>query len=116
MKLLTEDAVLICGHPGGKVNNQPSQSFVTIGHKRVLVANDPQGWSISNCSNISVNMKPCQATINVTNVKGGYSTFLSVGGHAICLDTITGLTDGTPPGGVNYTVRSPGQDFVTGSA
>ena len=27
-------------------------------------------------------------------------------------DTVTGLTDGTPPGGVKYHVREPGQDFV----
>ena len=31
-----------------------------------------------------------------------------------CLDSVRGLTDGTPPGTVHYQVRSPGQDWVRG--
>ena len=33
----------------------------------------------------------------------------------LCLDTVVGKTDGTPPGVVIYHVRQPGQDFVEGS-
>jgi hypothetical protein len=36
-----------------------------------------------------------------------------IDGCAVCLDTVTGLTDGTPPGIVTYKVRSPGQTLVT---
>ena len=42
----------------------------------------------------------------------GYSDLLRVEGRRICLETVTGLTDGTPPGTVLYEVRDPGQDVV----
>jgi hypothetical protein len=31
----------------------------------------------------------------------------------MCLDTVNGLTDGTPPGVVEYKVRHAGQELVT---
>jgi hypothetical protein len=31
----------------------------------------------------------------------------------VCLDTVTGLTDGTPPGIVTYKVRHAGQALVS---
>ena len=46
----------------------------------------------------------------------GYSTFLKIDGHKICLDTVRGLTDGTPPGVVEYKVRIPGQGLVAATA
>jgi hypothetical protein len=49
-------------------------------------------------------------------VKSGYSDFVRIDGKRICLDTVTGLTDGTPPGTVEYKVRSAGQDFVSEAA
>jgi hypothetical protein len=42
----------------------------------------------------------------------GYSSFVRINGRAVCLDTVTGFTDGTPPGVVKYIVRHPGQKFV----
>ncbi len=42
----------------------------------------------------------------------GYSEWLRIGGKRVCLDTVTGLTDGTPPGTVKYEVRDPGQRLV----
>jgi hypothetical protein len=36
-----------------------------------------------------------------------------IDGRRVCLDTVTGLTDGTPPGTIKYEVRSPGQDLVS---
>jgi hypothetical protein len=49
-------------------------------------------------------------------VRGGYSTFIRISGSPVCLDTVWGLTDGTPPGIVKYQVASPGQQFVSGAA
>lgn len=111
MRLLTEDAVMTCAHLLGKVDVQFSQEWVTVEGRKLLVAEDPEGRDISRCPNYGVAIKPCTHTLAV---KEGYSTFLRVDGHRICLDSVQGLTDGTPPGTVLYQVRAPGQDWVTG--
>jgi len=108
--VMTEDAIVICSHQLGNVSNQPSQKLVTINNRRVLVDNDPEQRSIRLCPNIGVTMKPCQNTLKVMV---GYSTFVKIDGKKICLQTVTGLTDGTPPGIVNYSVRAAGQQLVT---
>jgi hypothetical protein len=76
----------------------------------MLVEADPQGRSISMCPNVSVNFKPCTNTLAV---RTGYSRLVSISGHAVCLESVVGFTDGTPPGAVEYNVRDPGQAFVT---
>lgn len=112
MKVLVREAVLRCGHDG-KVANVPSQTWVRVAGSPVLVEPDPQGRSISMCPNVGINIKPCGTTLAV---RTGYSTFVRIGGHTVCLDSVSGFTDGTPPGLVRYTVRDPGQDFVAASA
>ena len=108
MNLLTEDAGLICPHQG-KVNVQPSQSLVTINARKVLVETDPAGKGIDGCINVGPGIRPCLLTLNV---REGYSELLRVQGHRVCLDTVSGFTDGTPPGSVLYSVKDPGQDLV----
>jgi len=110
MLWLTEDAVLVCKHEHGRVRLAPLQAVVTISSRRVLVEKDPEGRPIGGCPNIGATIKPCTTTLPVTE---GYSDFLRIDGRRVCLDTVTGLTDGTPPGVVKYKVRSPGQDFVS---
>jgi hypothetical protein len=107
--LLTEDAHLICDHVLGKVGVEPGQTLVTIARRNVLVETDPESRPIRGCPNIGATIKPCRQTLRV---QVGYSNLLRINGKRICLDTVTGLTDGTPPGGVKYHVREPGQDFV----
>lgn len=109
MQWLTEDAVLTCKHELGIVRIAPTQDLVTIGQRKVLVENNPEGRPIVGCPNISATIKPCTATLKV---EAGYSDFLRINGQRICLDSVTGLTDGTPPGVVKYIVRLPGQNFV----
>lgn len=113
MKVLTEDALLVCDHILGKVSIQATQNLVTIAGRKVLVENNPEGRPIGGCPNIGPTIKPCQTTLKV---KVGYSTFIRINGHALCLDTVEGFTDGTPPGFVNYKVRNPGQTLVEASA
>lgn len=108
MKILVQKGVLRCGHDGSVVN-EPSQEWVAVTGSPVLVQPDPQGRSINGCPNVGLNIKPCKTTLVVAK---GYSTFVRIGGRAACLDTVEGFTDGTPPGAVKYTVRSPGQGFV----
>lgn len=109
MKFLTEDAVLVCDHENGIVAIAASQAWLTIAGRAVLVDSDPEGRPIAGCPNTGAMIKPCTSTLKV---KKGYSDFIRVDGKAVCLDTVTGLTDGTPPGVVDYKVRRPGQDWV----
>jgi hypothetical protein len=106
MMLLVLPGVLRCGHDG-KVANTASQSWVRIAGDEVLVATDPEGRNISMCPNISTNTKQCNNTLKVIR---GYSAFMKIDGHQICLDSVEGFTDGVPPS--HYTVRDPGQQFV----
>ena len=110
MKILTEDAVLVCKHELGTVGIRPTQDLVTVEERRVLVENDPEGRPITACPNIGATIKPCQLTLKV---QVGYSDLVRIDGRRMCLDTVTGLTDGTPPGTVKYKVRSPGQELVS---
>ena len=109
MKLLTQDAVLVCRHGSGIVGIVPSQPLVTVENRRVLVERDPEGRPIAGCTNLGVGIKPCTSTLAVQR---GYSSLVRIGGRRACLDTVTGLTDGTPPGMVKYEVRRPGQSLV----
>jgi hypothetical protein len=111
MFLLTEDAVLMCGHPPGTVDIRATQSLVTIEGRKVLVEKDPESRPIRGCPNTNplAGIKPC---LNTLPVQQGYSALLRIDGRRVCLDTVTGLTDGTPPGTVIYNVHDPGQKLV----
>ncbi len=109
MLALTEDAGLFCKHVTGKVAIKTSQSLVTVEGRNVLVEPDPVGCSISGCPSV-VPFKPCLTTLLVQK---GYSEFIRIQNRRLCLDTVTGFTDGTPPGVIMYVVRFAGQQFVS---
>lgn len=109
MNWLTEDAVLVCSHEVGIITNTTTQNFVTIKHRRVLIENNPENRTIVGCPNTGPSIKPCTKTLKVNQ---GYSSFIRINGHRVCLSTVLGLTDGTPPGTVIYKVRSAGQKLV----
>jgi hypothetical protein len=109
MHLMTEDALVVCTHELGIVGIVAGQTLVTIGRRKVLVEIDPQGRPIGGCPNVGPSIKPCLTTLVV---KQGYSSLLRINGKRVCLDTVTGFTDGTPPGVVKYKVNNPGQDLV----
>jgi hypothetical protein len=110
MLILSELAKLVCLHELGAVHLDPIQALVTVGKKRVLVEPDPEGRPISGCPMYGIAIKPCTHTLKVI---AGYSTLVKIDGRKMCLDTITGLTDGTPPGIVRYKVNFAGQEFVS---
>ena len=112
MKLVTVQAVMRCGHDG-RVQNVASQHWVTVGGRDVLVDDDPQGRKVTGCPNIGPTVKPCTTTLAV---QSGYSTWIRVDGDRVALSSLDGLTDGTVPGTVHYTVREPGQTFVGADA
>lgn len=111
MNFLTLEAKLVCKHVTGVIQFPiHHQSLVRISGHPVLVEKDPQAKPIVGCANIGLTIKPCTLTVNVEK---GYSEFIRIQGRKVCLEPITGLTDGTPPGSVKYTVQSPGQNFVS---
>ena len=110
MQILTQDAVIICQHQMGKVKLVPSQELVSIEQRLILIEADPEGRPIKGCPNFGPTIKPCTNTLRV---KVGYSDLVRIHGRRVCLDTVSGLTDGTPPGAVDYLVRDPGQQFVS---
>jgi hypothetical protein len=111
MKFLTLEAKLVCKHVTGVVQFPiHHQNLVRIAGRPVLVEADPQVKPITGCANVGLTIKPCNLTVNIEK---GYSGFIRILGRRVCLDTITGLTDGTPPGSVRYDVKDPGQDFVS---
>ena len=111
MKLLSEDALVVCKHRLGVVAIAATQSLVTINGRKVLIDNNPESRAIAGCPNVGATIKPCTQTFRV---QVGYSGLLRIEGKWVCLDTVTGLTDGTPPGTVKYIVENPGQSFVSG--
>lgn len=110
MYWLTENAVLVCAHELGRIANTTSQNFVKINNSRVLIKPDPENRPIAGCPNTGPSIKPCLKTLKV---RQGYSSFIRINGHSVCLSTVLGLTDGTPPGTVTYKVRSSGQKLVS---
>ena len=110
--LLTLGAVVHCGHEG-VVHVTASQSWVCAGGSVVFVDPDPAGRRITGCPNAGPTVKPCTLTLAV---QAGYSAFVRIGGRAVALSTVDGLTDGTVPGTVHYTVRDPGQSWVGAGA
>lgn len=111
MKLLTLEAKLVCKHVTGVVQFPTHhQDLVRIEGQPVLVENDPRAKLITGCANLGMTIKPCQLTVSVEK---GYSELIRIQGRKVCLEPISGLTDGTPPGTVKYVVQSPGQNFVS---
>jgi hypothetical protein len=109
MRWVTVDALLQCAHLG-KVGLTARQSWVTVDGRPVLVQADPEGRPITGCPNIGPTIKPCTTTLKV---QAGYSPFIRVDGRPVVLDSVTGLTDGTPPGVVKYSDTTPGQTLVS---
>jgi hypothetical protein len=109
VKILTEDAKLVCVHPLGQVVIKASQRWVTVVGRAVLVSSDPEVCTITKCTNLVTPNVPCSRTGAVVK---GYSTFVRIDGRAVCLDAVSGLTNGTIQGTVRYSVAAPGQSFV----
>jgi hypothetical protein len=108
MDWITVKSIIVCGHEG-RVSNIGSQHWVRVGGDAVLVDNDPEGRAIAGCPNIGPTMKPCAMTLKVA---AGYSTWLRIGGNKVTLSNLDGLTDGTVPGTVHYSVQAVGQHFL----
>ena len=106
--VITTNATIICAH-GGQVTLMPRQQTVTIQGGAVLRETDLMGAPIVGCAQPpTVSSKPC--TTVVTVMPGGSAPTVAVGGMPAHLNTLTGMTDGVPPGTI--TVVSAGQTTV----
>ena len=106
--VVTTNARIVCAH-GGQVTLIPRQSTVTAGGAPVLRETDIMGAPIVGCAQPpTVSSKPC--TLVVSILPGGSAPTVSAGGMPVHLASLTGMTDGVPPGTVM--VVSPGQSTV----
>lgn len=109
MRPLTQRALLTCDHATGVVAHAPSQFFVRVSGALLLIGNDAANKGIAGCINMAPTIKPCTRSLAVEQ---GKSSFVYVRRKPVCLDTLVGGTDGTPPSVTKYRVRSPGQWLV----
>lgn len=109
MRWITKQAKMVCAHELGVVVLSNAQDLVRIDGSPVLIDGDPEYRGIFGCPNMGPTIKQCTCTLTATQ---GHSDFIRIGGRRVCLETITGLTNGTPPGAVKFGVRNPGQLFV----
>lgn len=106
--ILTSNATVLCSH-GGRVTLIPRQ--VTVGIQGGMVMCDPDlaGAPIVGCPQPATSAsKPCTAV--VSTLPGSSSPKVMVSGRPAYLGTLSGVTDGVPPG--TLTVVYPGQVAV----
>lgn len=106
-KVLTEASTVLCGTDapashGGNVAKTGSQKLKVSGNG-VLVATLATGIgpSVSGCKtpdDSAHSLIPCKS---VTSITSGQSTKLFAGGLAAALETLHGVTLGTPPGSLS---------------
>jgi hypothetical protein len=106
--IVTTNATIMCSH-GGQVTLIPKQAQVTIQGGSVLCEGDLSGAPIIGCLQPpSPGSKPC--TMVVSTLPGSSAPTVLVLGRPVLLQTLTGLTDGVPPGTIM--VANPGQATV----
>jgi hypothetical protein len=94
--LLTTNATIMCPH-GGRVVITPKQAQVSADGALLLCEPDLVGTPIVGCAQPpSPGTKPC--TLVVSTLPGSSSPTITVAGRPVYLDTLTGMTDGVPPG------------------
>jgi hypothetical protein len=102
--IVTTNAMIMCPH-GGQVTLVPRQTQVVVQGGPALCEPDLIGAAIVGCTQpASPGSKPC--TFVVSTLPGSSSPQITVGGRPVYLDTLTGMTDGVPPGII--TVVNPG--------
>ena len=102
--IVTTQDTIICTH-GGTVVMTPKQGVVTAGGGAVLRETDLIGAPIVGCTQPpSISSKPC--TTVVSTLPGGSTPTVLVGGLPAHLATLSGITDGVPPGTISVVASS----------
>jgi hypothetical protein len=106
--VVTSNATILCAH-GGRVTLIPRQAQVLAGGAPALCEPDLVGAPIAGCAQpASPSTKPC--TMVASTFPGSTSLKVMAGGRPVYVATLTGLTDGVPPGAIM--VVDPGQVAV----
>jgi len=106
--IVTTKATIMCSH-GGRVTLVPKQAQVLIQGGSVLCEGDLSGAPIVGCLQApSPSTKPC--TMVVSTLPGSSAPTVLVLGRPVLLQTLSGMTDGVPPGTLK--VSNPGQATV----
>ena len=109
--IVTTNDTIICIH-GGTVILTPKQAVVTASGGAVLRETDLIGAPIVGCAQPpSISSKPC--TTVVSTLPGGSAPTILVGGLPAHVSTLSGITDGVPPGTIS--VVAPGAPTVQAS-
>lgn len=107
--VITTSATIMCAH-GGRVQLMPKQQTVLAGGAPILRETDLIGAPVVGCAQPpTVSSKPCTTVVSTIPMSGTASTLL-VGGMPAHTQTVTGMTDGVPPGTIQ--VVDPGQQQV----
>ena len=106
--VVTSNATILCAH-GGRVTLLPKQTQVVIQGGPVLCEGDLIGSPIIGCLQPpSPGTKPC--TTVVSTLPGSSSLKVTAAGRPVYVATLSGMTDGVPPGTIM--VVNPGQTVV----
>ena len=109
--IVTTNDTIICIH-GGTVVLTPKQAVVTASGGAVLRETDLIGAPIVGCAQPpSISSKPC--TTVISTLPGGSAPTVIVGGLPAHVSTLSGITDGVPPGTIS--VVAPGAPTVQAS-
>ena len=93
---LTQGSTVNCIHQG-KIALAASQSKLTVGGQAVLVETDIAGKAISGCALPTTPASVTCAAV-VSEIPGGTSLRLKVGGKAVLVNSANGLTNGSQSG------------------
>src|SRR5690242_3991192 len=97
--ILNSQAVVMCAH-GGQVMLIPRQISVLLQGAPAMCEPDLLGAPIVGCAlPPTPATKPC--TTVVSTLPGSTSPRVTAGGRPVYLDTLSGVTDGVPPGVVS---------------
>jgi hypothetical protein len=106
--IITSNAIITCIHCG-QVVLVPTQAQVVVQGGAVLCEPDLVGSPIVGCAQPPTpTTKPC--TTVISTLPGSSDPQVTVGGRPVYLATLSGITDGVPPGTI--IVASPGQTVV----
>jgi hypothetical protein len=108
--IVNANALVMCPH-GGVVTLTPRQTSVLIDGGAVMCEPDLTGSPIAGCAQPATpTTKPC--TTVLAALPGSTSLTVAASGRPAYVETLTGTTDGVPPGVV--TVLDAGQGSALG--
>jgi hypothetical protein len=106
--IITSNAIITCVY-GGQVMLIPTQMQVTIQGGSVMCEPDLVGSVIVGCAQPPT-PSTTSCTMVVSTLPGSGDPRITVGGRPAYIATLSGITDGVPPGAI--IVADPGQTLV----